>query len=58
MLQARELECRRAEANGGEPPEVPEDVTRILPERTKLQIAAAFVRRDNLRIAKANAEEQ
>jgi hypothetical protein len=56
--QSRELRCRTLEANGDEPPEIPDEALRNFPENARLLIAEAFVRRDGLRAAKAAAAEQ
>ena len=56
--QSRELHCRTLEANGEEPPEVPDDVYRNLPENVRLQIAEALVRRDGIRAARNTAAKQ
>ena len=45
----RELETRRRECAGEEPPEISNEVIQLLPEIMRMQVATAFARRDKLR---------
>ena len=53
----RELECRRKENAGGEPPDIPDELYKGLPEAMRIQVALAFARRNELRSQRAPAYE-